>query len=166
MPRNPCRVAWFRTWFHLVPLGSRGCRKAASHYIHAGWLGSGLGSTWFQRLQKSSIPLIVTISMQGGLVPVLVPLGSRGCRKAASHFPVAGRPPRKVHFSFKSLYKSCSFEGLPCGGGPSGWLGGRLEKCIFLLKVFISATLLYTFVRRHFVHRTAFSQILRLHWNK
>ena len=43
----------------------------------------------------------------------------------------------KVFFySFKGLYKSCSFEGVPCVG-PSGRLAGRLEKCIFLLKFFL-----------------------------
>ena len=83
-PSYPCRVAWFRTWFSLVP----------------------------EVAKKRN----ATKSMQGGLVPDLVPLGSRGCRKAASHFPVAGRPPRKVHFSFKSLYKSCSFWGFRVGG--------------------------------------------------
>ena len=40
----------------LVPLGSRGCRKATSQDIYAGWLGSGLGSTWFQRLRKHLAP--------------------------------------------------------------------------------------------------------------
>ena len=62
----------------LVQLGSRSGKKAECHEIHAGWLGSGLGSTWFHLVPEVAEKQHPTISMQGGLVPVLVPLGSRG----------------------------------------------------------------------------------------
>ena len=45
-PRKYKKTAWFLTWFHLVPLGSRCCRQVVSQKIQEGRLGSCLGSTW------------------------------------------------------------------------------------------------------------------------
>ena len=76
-PRIPWSLAWFLSWFHLVPevakmwnprnpsrqlgscLGSAWFQRLQKHVIpeiQAGWLGSCLGSTWFQKLQKYVVP--------------------------------------------------------------------------------------------------------------
>ena len=65
-------MAWFLSWFRLVPVVAETCCPRNP----SRWLGSCLGSTWFQWLQQPVGPEI----QAGGLVPVLAPLGSRGCR--------------------------------------------------------------------------------------
>ena len=95
----------------LVQLGSRSGKKAECHEIHAGWLGSGLGSTWFH------------------LVPEVAE------KQHPTSRWLAGRL-EKCIFLLKVFIKVAHLRGFRVGG-PSGRLAGRLEKCIFLLKVFI-----------------------------